>query len=166
MKARKPVCPYCHEPFDPSPFHPKQKVCLSPECQRHRRTDYHHQKIATDPEYRLACADSRKKWRESNPGYQSRYRARNEDYCQLNRQKQLVRNQKRRLSLIVKNNLAIDLKRLPAEVWMTGPGLDEIVKNNLAISKVLIFQTDGESGKAIGGDCKEQRFAAINRSEL
>jgi hypothetical protein len=47
--------------------------------------------------------------------------------------------------LIVKNNLAIDLKQLPARVWMAGPGLDEIVKNNLAISQVVIFQTDGES---------------------
>lgn len=145
MKARKPVCPYCNELFDPSPFHPNQKVCLSPECQRRRRADYHRQKITTDSEYRQSCAESRKKWRENNPGYQSRYRSRNEDYCGRNRQRQRVRNQKRRLSLIVKNNLAIDLKRLPAEVWMTGPGLDGIVKNNLAISKVLIFQTDAES---------------------
>jgi hypothetical protein len=149
MKARKPVCPYCHKSFDPSPFHPKQKVCLSPECQRRRRTDYHRQKIVTDSDYRQACADSRKKWRENNPGYQSRYRDRNEAYCRRNRQKQRVRNQKRRLSMIVKNNLAIDLKRLPAEVWMTGPGLDGIVKNNLAISQVFIFQTDGESGRVI-----------------
>lgn len=149
MKARKPVCPYCHELFDPSPFHPKQKICLSPECQRRRRTDYHRQKVTTDSEYRQACADSRKKWREGNPEYQSHYRARNEDYCQRNRQKQRVRNQKRRLSLIVKNNLAIDLKRLPAEVWIMGPGLDEIVKNNLAISQVLIFQTDGKSGRVM-----------------
>ena len=28
---------------------------------------------------------------------------------------------------------------------MTGPGLDEIVKNNLAISQVLILQTVGGS---------------------
>jgi hypothetical protein len=149
MKARKPVCPYCHKSFDPSPFHPKQKVCLSPECQRRRRTDYHRQKIAMDLDYRQACADSRKKWRENNPGYQSRYRVRNEDYSRRNRQKQRVRNQKRKLSLIVKNNLAIDLKRLPAEVWMTGPGLDGIVKNNLAICQVLILQTVGESGRTI-----------------
>jgi hypothetical protein len=145
MKARKPVCPYCNEQFVPSPFHPNQKVCLSPECQRRRRTDYHRQKVTTDSEYRLTCAESRKKWRESNPDYQSQYRDRNEDYCQGNRKKQRIRNQKRRLSLIVKNNLAIDLKRLPAEVWMTGPGLDGIVKNNLAISQVLIFQIDGDS---------------------
>jgi len=42
--------------------------------------------------------------------------------------------------------LAIDLKQVPAQVWMTGPGLEGIVKNNLAISQVLIFQTPGESG--------------------
>jgi len=28
---------------------------------------------------------------------------------------------------------------------MTGPGLEVIVKNNLAISQVMIFQTLGES---------------------
>jgi hypothetical protein len=50
------------------------------------------------------------------------------------RRKQRVRNQKRKLSVIVKNNLAIDVKRLPAEVWMTGPGLDVIVKNNVLAS--------------------------------
>jgi hypothetical protein len=149
MKSRKAVCLYCHELFDPSPFHPNQKVCLSPECQRRRRTDYHRHRIATDSEYREACSESRQKWRERNPDYQSRYRTRNEDYCRRNRQNQRFRNQKRRLSVIVKNNLAIDLKRLPAEVWMTGPGLDGIVKNNLAISQVLIFQTNVESGRTI-----------------
>jgi hypothetical protein len=149
MKARKPVCCYCHESFDRSPFHPKQKVCISPECQRRRRNEYHRNKIATDLEYRLTCAESRKKWRERNPGYHRRYRSRHEDYCEQNRQKQGVRNQKRKLSLIVKNNLAIDVKRLPTKVWMTGPGLDAIVKNNLAISQVLIFQIVRESGRCV-----------------
>ena len=141
MKVRKPICPYCHKPFDPSPFHPKQSVCLSPECQRKRQRDYHRNKIAADAEYRQVCADSRKKWRENNPGYQRRYRQQHENYCTQNRKKQQERNQKRQLAVIVKNNLAIDVKRLPARVWMTGPGLDEIVKNNLAISQVLILQT-------------------------
>ncbi len=149
MKVRKPVCPYCHKPFDPSPFHPKQAVCLSPECQRRRRGDYHRNKIATDSDYGQACADSRKKWRDNHPGYQRRYRSMHEEYCEQNRQKQQGRNQKRKLSLIVKNNLAIDVKRLPAEVWMTGPGLDGIVKNNLAISQVLILQTVGGSEMAL-----------------
>ena len=149
MKARKPVCPYCHKPFDPSPFHPKQGVCFSPKCQRYRRSNYHRNKTTADSDYRQVCADSRKKWRENNPGYQRRYRSEHEVYCEQNRQKQQGRNQKRKLSMIVKNNLAIDLKRLPAEVWMTGPGLDGIVRNNLAISQVFIFQTVGGSEVAI-----------------
>jgi hypothetical protein len=148
MNARKPICLYCHKPFDPSPFHPKQAVCLSVLCQRRRRRDYHCKTIATDSDYRQSCLDSQKKWRDNNPDYQRRYRSGHEAYCDKNRQKQLVRNQKRKLSIIVKNNLAIDVKRLPAEVWMAGPGLDGIVKNNLAISQVLIMQTVGGSGMA------------------
>lgn len=143
MNARKPVCPYCHRSFDPSPFHPAQTVCTSPDCQRLRRSDYHRRKIAGDPDYRQACLESRRKWRENHPDYQAGYRAGNEGYVERNRQKQRRRNQKRKLSLIVKNNLAIDVKRLAAEVWMTGPGLDVIVKNNLAISQVVLFQTLG-----------------------
>jgi hypothetical protein len=145
MNARKPICPYCHKPFDPSPFHPNQRVCLSPECQRKRRRDYHRNKNATDSEYRQVCADSRKKWREDNPDYQRQYRLQHKEYCEQNRRKQQSRNQKRQVAVIVKNNLAIDVKQLPARVWMTGPGIDEIVKNNLAIAQVIILQTVGGS---------------------
>jgi hypothetical protein len=149
MNARKPVCPYCHCSFDPSPFHPEQTVCTTPACQRQRRSDYHRNRTADDADYRQACLESRRKWRENHPDYQASYRANHEAYVEQNRQKQQRRNQKRKLSLIVKNNLAIDVKRLPAEVWMTGPGLDRIVKNNLAISQVVIFQTLGESTERV-----------------
>jgi hypothetical protein len=56
MKLRKPVRLYCHKFFDPSPFHPKQGVCLSPGYKRRRRSDYHRNKIATDSDCRQACA--------------------------------------------------------------------------------------------------------------
>ena len=142
---RQPVCACCHNAFNPSPFHPKQTVCASPECQRRRRSDSHRKRIATDSDYRQTCIESRKKWRNNHPGYQRSYRSKHEAYVERNRQKQQQRNQKRQLALIVKNNLAIDLKRFPARVWMTGPGLEVIVKNNLAISQVMIFQMLGES---------------------
>ncbi len=144
MKARKPVCPYCRKSFEPSPFHPKQAVCLSPACQRRRRNDYHRSRIATDAAYRQQCAESRKLWRESHPDYQKHYRKTHEAYTEQNRAKQRRRNQKRRLALIVKNNLALDVKRLPAQVWMAGPGLDAIVKNNLAIPEVFILHAVGD----------------------
>lgn len=144
MNVRKPVCPYCGKPFDRSPFHPKQSVCLSPACQRRRRSDSHRSRIATDAGYRQQCADSRESWRESHPDYQKHYRETHEMYTKQNRAKQRRRNQKRRLALIVKNNLALDVKRLPVEVWMTGPGLHTIVKNNLAIPEIFILHAVGD----------------------
>jgi len=139
---RKINCRYCNKSFTRSPYHPKQEVCLSEACQRRRKREYHRKKIANDAIYRQTCADSRKNWRENNPDYQRQYRLKHDAGCERNRQKQRERNRKRRLSVIVKNNLAIDVKPLFAEVWMTGPGVDEIVKNNLAISQVMILQTD------------------------
>ncbi len=139
MKSRNPICPYCCKPFEPSPFHPKQTVCPSPACQRRRRSDYHRSRVATDSGYRQQCTDSRKSWRETHPDYQRQYRETHEAYTEQNRVKQRRRNQRRKLALIVKNNLALDVKRLPAEVWVAGPGLDLIVKNNLAIPEVFIL---------------------------
>ena len=145
MKARKPVCPFCYKPFDPSPFHPKQTICLSVACQHRRRSDYHRNRIATDPGYRQQCVDSRKSWREKHPDYQRHYRDSHEAYADQNREKQRGRNQRRKLTLIVKNNLAVDVKRLSAEVWLAGPGLDLIVKNNLAFPEVFILHAVGDS---------------------
>ena len=166
MKARKPVCPYCCKLFEPSPFHPKQTVCLSQACQRRRRSDYHRNKIATDTAYRQQCVDSRTKWRENHPDYQRLYRNTHQAYTEQNRAKQRQRNKKRKLALIVKNNLALDVKRLPAEVWMAGPGLDAIVKNNLAIPEVFILHAVGNFTTSSLTDCKEQRFEHRNRGEL
>jgi hypothetical protein len=145
MIDSKPICTYCHNTFTPSLFHPKQTTCTSLECQRHRKNDSHRKRITADPDYRKTCIDSRKKWRDNHPDYQRDYRSKHEAYVEQNRRMQQQRNHKRQLELIVKNNLAIDLKRLPARVWMTGPGLETIVKNNMAISQVIIFQTVGES---------------------
>jgi hypothetical protein len=42
---------------------------------------------------------------------------------------------------LVKNNLAFDLKSVSADVWLVGSELENLVKNNLAISEVMIFQS-------------------------
>jgi hypothetical protein len=139
---RKIICRYCHKPFIQSPYHPKQEVCTSEACQRRRKRDCHSKRIAEDADYRQTCADSRKKWRENNPDYQRQYRRDNEYACERNRQKQWDRNRKRRLTVIVKNNLAIDVTRSFTEVWTIGHDMDAIVKNNLAISQVMILQAD------------------------
>ncbi len=155
MTAEPRQCRYCSNPFLPSLFHPGQLVCPSPDCQLHRRTDYHREKRQTDPEYSLVCQDSRRKWRTRNPDYQRRYRGDHPDYVDHNRRAQKRRDRKRRMRDLVKNNLALDLKSSSADVWLAGPELEDLVKNNFAISEVMIFQSVGASGIRPGASCKE-----------
>ncbi len=43
--------------------------------------------------------------------------------------------------MLVKNNVAFDLKRSAAEVWLVGPAVRDLEKNNLASCQFLIFQS-------------------------
>jgi hypothetical protein len=134
-------CPYCHDSFQPSTYRAQQIVCSKAECQRRRRAEYHRQKLRSDPEYRQVARDSQKKWRQAHPGYDQKYRTQHPEYHRRNRQQQQLRDQKRRLRLLAKNNLALDLKRSAAEVWLLGPHAKDLAKNNLASAEVLIIQS-------------------------
>jgi hypothetical protein len=119
-------------------------VCGRPECQRRRRTDYHRKKLATDPEYRQVALESQKQWRAEHPDYQKQRRRQNPQLVENNRQRQRQRDQRRRLRrLLDKNNLALDLKRSVAEVWLWGPKVHDLDKNNLASAQVLILPSLG-----------------------
>jgi hypothetical protein len=133
-------CPYCHRSFLSSVNRPQQVVCSQAECQRQRRADYHRQKLRTDPEYRQVAQDSQRKWRQAHPDYLRQYLAQHAEAVERNRQQQQLRDQKRRLRLLAKNNLALDLKRSAVEVWLVDPGGKNLEKNNLASSQVFIFQ--------------------------
>lgn len=85
--------------------------------------------------------DSQKKWRAAHPGYPKRYRQMHPATAERNREQQRQRDQKRRVGLLVKNNVALDLKRSVAEVWLLGPGVKDLAKNNLASCQLLIFQS-------------------------
>jgi hypothetical protein len=60
-----------------------------------------------------------------------------------NRQRQRQRDQKRRLSRLVRNNLALDLKDSASEVWLLGPKLRDLDRNNLASAQVLVLPSFG-----------------------
>jgi hypothetical protein len=143
-KAGRPRCPYCRREFVPSPYCPQQRVCSRPDCQRRRRREDHRTRIESDPEYRQICRDSRRKWRARNPDYQRRYRETRPEYAERNRRDQRRRDRRRRLGDLVKNNLALDVKRLESEVWLVQPGAGNLVKNNAAFSELLIFRKVGE----------------------
>ena len=141
MTAEPCRCLYCDKQFLPSVFHPNQRVCSASQCERRRQVDYHRTKRQSDPEYRQTCRESSQKWRTQNPDYQRLYRKKHPDYVKRNRQAQQRRDRKRRVRDLVNNNLALDLKSLSADVWLVGAELENLVKNNLAISEIMIFQT-------------------------
>lgn len=132
-------CPYCQRSFLPSLYRPQQEVCSHPECQQRRRADYHRKKIARDPEYHQVVLESQKKWRVRHPDYEQQRRQANPKLVESNRERQRHRDQKRRLQRLAKNNLALDLKHSASEVWLLGPKLRDLDKNNLASAQVLIL---------------------------
>lgn len=104
-----------------------------------------------DPEYAQVVRDSRKKWRQSHPDYQKQYSRNHADQADRNRHQQRQRDRKRRLVDLVKNNLALDLKSVAAEVWLVGPAAGDLVKNNLASSQLLVFQPPAATPLAHAG---------------
>jgi hypothetical protein len=148
-------CPYCQQVFQPAPYHPQQIVCSQSACQRRRRRDYHREKIRADALYAQVVRESQKQWRDEHPHYQKQYRQTHPELVELNRQRQHQRDQRQRLQRLVKNNLALNLKRSLAEVWLLGPAADDLVKNNLADSQLLILQPGSLLGGCPPGSCKE-----------
>jgi hypothetical protein len=132
-------CCSCQHSFEPSKYRPDQSFCGQPDCQRQRRAEYHRRKIEADPVYAEVVSDSRKKWREAHPDYQKAYRRLHETAVERNRQLQRQRDGKRRVQSLVKNNLALDLKRSTAGVWLIGPAARDLDTNNLASCQLLIF---------------------------
>ena len=134
-------CRYCQQSFEVSKYRPQQTVCSAANCQRQRCTDYHRQKLIADSDYAQVVRDSRRKWRESHQSYQTQYREMHPEAVEQNRQKQRQRDRRRRVQNLVKNNVALDVKRCAAEVWLVGPAALALDKNNLASSQLLIFQS-------------------------
>lgn len=132
-------CLYCRSLFLPSRHRPQQRVCSRPDCQRQRRTNSRRQKLATDLEYRQVVRDSRKKWWDEHPNYQNERRKANPGLVEKNRQEQHIRDQKRRLERLVRNNLVVDLKHSAAEVCLVGPRVHRLDRNNLVSAQVLIL---------------------------
>ena len=134
-------CLHCQQVFPPAPYHPQQLICSQPECQRQRRRDYHRRQVDSDSLYRQVCRESAQKWRKAHPGYWKQYRQNHPQQAERNRQRQQRRDQKRRLLKLANNNLAVDLKRSAAEVWLFGPTARHLANNNLAACQLLIFQS-------------------------
>jgi hypothetical protein len=133
-------CRYCQKVFQPSKFQPRQTVCGESGCQQKRRTDYHKEKIASDPEYREGCRDSPRKWCARNPEYWKQYRQKNPAVAERNRQQQMLRDRKRKLCNLANNTPAPDVKYSAAKVWLIGSGAAYLANNNSAPAQVWVIE--------------------------
>lgn len=133
------ICPYCQQPFAPSRFRPSQQICSAKPCQGRRKAESHRARKVADPVYAEVCRDAQRQWREANPDYQRQYRATHPDAAERNRQQQRLRDERRRIGDLVKNNLAFDLTSSVSTIFLVGPAAAQLDKNNLAQSKLLIF---------------------------
>jgi hypothetical protein len=143
-------CRYCQQFFRPSIYRPQQRVCNQPQCQRQRRSDYHRERVRRDAAYAEDVRASQKKWRQAHPNYWKQYRDKHPEAADQNRKHQRHRDQKRRVVNLAKNNLALDLKHEAGEVWLLGPGMKDLAKNNLARAKVFIYQPLARVAAAVG----------------
>lgn len=132
-------CPYCQSWFLPSPRRPQQRVCTQPECQRRRRADSRRQQLARDPLYVQVVRESQKQWWDEHPDYQKERRKAKPKVAEKNRQRQHIRDQKRRLAHLVRNNLVLDLRRSASAVWLVGPEVQRLDRNNLVSAQVFIL---------------------------
>jgi hypothetical protein len=148
-------CRYCQKLFQPSKFQPRQTVCSEPDCQRRRRTDYHKDKLASDPEYREVCRDSPRKWRTRNPDYWKRYRENHPASREQNRRQQKNRDHKRRLCNLANNTSALDLKHSVAEVWLIGPGAEHLANNNSASTQIWVIEALAPGRGPAPSSCKQ-----------
>jgi hypothetical protein len=97
--------------------------------------------------------DSRKQWQAEHADYQKSYWQTHPEAAERNRARQRKRDRQRRVTNLVKNNVALDLKRSTAEVWLVGVETADLV-NNVAFSEVLVFQ---RVACCAPESCKEQR---------
>jgi hypothetical protein len=89
--------------------------------------------------YAQVVLDSQKQWRAEHADYQKTYWRTHPEAAERNRQRQRQLDRQRRVTSLVKNNVALDLKHSAAEVWLVGPDAADLVKNNVAFSEVMVF---------------------------
>lgn len=90
------ICIYCGDEFKPNPRTKNQMYCKRKKCQRARRAGWQRKKMHNDADYRYNQKQCWDEWIARHPGYWKKYRAKNIDYVERNRQLQYIRDARRR----------------------------------------------------------------------
>lgn len=96
MKTKKCRCSHCKCLFVPCRKVKKQDYCSKKGCQLARKRNWQKSKLQNDPTYREEQRSAQKDWRSNNPDYWKKYRQKNKQYADSNREKQRLRNCRRR----------------------------------------------------------------------
>lgn len=107
------VCECCGDRFTYDPRVKNQRYCSKPECQRARRTRWQRQKMKKDKEYHEDQQRCKKEWQENHPDYWKKYRKKNPDYVARNRERQQLRDIRRRKDGLVKVLAKMDVITRP-----------------------------------------------------
>jgi len=89
-------CRHCRRWVPANPRIKNQEYCNRKPCQQARKTEWHRNKMKTDPKYSEKQHDAKEKWRRSNRDYWKQYRSDNKSYRDRNKELQKKRDQKRR----------------------------------------------------------------------
>jgi hypothetical protein len=125
-----------------------QQYCGDARCQRARKAEWQRHKKATDADYRARQQQCVRHWQQHKPlhQYMSQYRQDHPDYVVQNRDKQKLRNQKRRLEQqqqkIVKMDAFVKQLEKSTTYIMTPYQLDaskKIVKMDALLVKLKVF---------------------------
>lgn len=138
---RKRVCPFCHNEFEPSQYHPNQQICSSTECQKKRRLAYHRTKLRHDPAYAEQCRESRKKWRENNRPYLVQYRKLRKLKAANTAAEKTNLNRTRLLRLIQQSSI-FDLKEFKADIWLLCADDRRAIEKVFANAKAIILHVE------------------------
>ncbi len=83
-----------------------QRYCGVKACQRARKRKWQREKLEMDPDHRANKRESQRAWQSKNPIYRQKYRGKNPDYCERNRQLQQVRDRAKRQAATAEVHLA------------------------------------------------------------
>ena len=117
--SKKFKCYHCQRWCTKNPrIKGKQKYCGAKECQQARKDLWEQEKLQNDPAYKVRRQAAKRRWYSKYPGYkyQSKYRKTHPEYCKENREKQILRNQKRQILEIVPKIVKTDTLSLKRAV--------------------------------------------------
>ncbi len=144
------ICKNCEKEKPANPrLKGNQEYCGDPECQRARKAAWQREKMAKDADYRADKKESNKQWRKNRPAhqYQRPYREQHPDYVEDNRNKQRIRNQKRRENVSTEKIVKIDaFTSIEPDTYIMTPYEKDvsgkIVKMDALLVELESFQQD------------------------